>query len=155
MIVVNGEKMIFGRMASQIAKRLLAGEEIHLINSEKIIFSGSPEIIADRYLQKRRLQNKANPEHSPKWPKLPHLFVKRLLRGMLPWKRERGREAFRRLFAYTGNPKNLKSNLSFKNAEFDPTTLKYTSVGDLCKKFGYSCELRSQLPRNKNSVASG
>ena len=138
MIVVNGEKMIFGRMASQIAKRLLAGEEIHLINAERIIFSGSPKVITERYLQKRRLQNKANPEHSPKWPKIPHLFIKRLLRGMLPWKRQRGRDAFRRFFAYTGNPKNLKSNLKFKNAEFDQNTLKYINVRDLCKGFGYS-----------------
>jgi large subunit ribosomal protein L13 len=137
-IVVDGENLIFGRMASQIAKKLLTGEEIHLINSEKIVFIGNTGLLRERYLQKRRLQNKANPDHSPKWPKVPHMFVKRLVRGMLPWKRMRGRAAYKRLFVYTGNPKDLKCNLKFENAQFDRTVSKYTTVKELCRAFGYS-----------------
>lgn len=137
MIIIYGENMVFGRLASQVSKKLLAGEEVHIINSEKIIFTGNPDYLKNRYLQKRRLQNKACPEHSPKWPRVPNMFVKRLLRGMLPWKKARGKAAFERLFVYAGNPKKLKSNIHIENARFDVGQLKYITVKELCRGLGY------------------
>ena len=39
-VVVNAEGLILGRMCSKIAKRLLNGEVIIIVNAEKIVISG-------------------------------------------------------------------------------------------------------------------
>lgn len=136
MIVIDGKNMIFGRVATHVAKKLLSGEEVHLVNSEKMVITGDPKVIINRYIKKRSLQNKATPEHSPRWPKVPHMLVKRMVRGMLPWKTPRGRNAFKNLKVYSGNPKELKANLEIK-ALFDGVS-KHVTIQDICKRLGYS-----------------
>ncbi|MDD1661988.1 MAG: uL13 family ribosomal protein, partial [Methanomicrobiales archaeon] len=39
--IINADGMILGRMASILATRLLAGEEIAVVNAEKAIISGT------------------------------------------------------------------------------------------------------------------
>ena len=47
--VIDGDGLVLGRMSSAIAKRLLAGETIDLVNAEKIVVSGDKQaIIAKR-----------------------------------------------------------------------------------------------------------
>lgn len=137
MIVVDCSNMIFGRVASQAAKRMLGGEEVHLINAERMVICGNPKAIADRYKVKRRLQNKGTPEHSPKWPRVPHLLVKRMVRGMLPRKTARGRAALKKLMVYGANPKSLKGNITFEDAKFDGLS-KHITIRQLCDALGYS-----------------
>jgi large subunit ribosomal protein L13 len=137
MNVVDGNNMIFGRLASQLAKRLMQGEEIHLINAEKLVIMGRPEQIYQRYLTKRGLRHKGKPEKSPVWPKVPHMLVKRMVRGMLPRTSSRGREALKRLRVYTGNPKKLEAGVKIENASFDGVS-KHVTIHQLCKSIGYS-----------------
>lgn len=136
MQVIDATDMIFGRTASQVAKMLLGGEEIHIINAEKFVIVGNPVEIAGRYKQKRTLKNKADPTKSPKWPKVPHMLVKRMVRGMLPRENSRGKAALGRLMVYTGNPKNMEQNLKIEKASFDGLS-KHITVYELCKKIGY------------------
>ncbi len=137
MQVIDCNNMIFGRVASHVAKAALSGEDVHLINAEKMVMCGNPDAIAARYLQKRRLQNKGTPEYSPKWSKVPHLLVKRLIRGMLPWRTARGKAAYRKYMVYAGNPKKLESNKKIEKAEFDGIN-KHITILDLCRRLGYS-----------------
>lgn len=137
MLVIDGTNMIFGRLASQIAKKILLGEQVQLINAEKLVIRGSPKQIADRYRIKRSIKHKGTPERSPKWPKIPHLLVKRMMRGMLPRKSSRGIDALRRLIVYTGNPKKLQENAKLENASFDGAS-KHITIYDLCRMIGYS-----------------
>ena len=42
MAVIDANGLILGRLASTVAKRLLSGdEEIHIVNAEKAVISGS------------------------------------------------------------------------------------------------------------------
>ena len=129
--------IIFGRAASQIAKKLINGEEINIVNSEKFIIVGNPKQIIQRYLTKRGLKNKSTPEYSPKWSKIPHILVKRMVRGMLPMKSQRGRDALKRLMVYTGNPINANVDLKVEKADFDGVS-KHTTIHELCRMMGYS-----------------
>jgi large subunit ribosomal protein L13 len=133
MIVFDGDGAVLGRLGSRIAKLLLKGEEVHLINAEKIVISGNKNQIVERYRVRRRLRSKQNPEKSPKWPKRPDLLVRRIIRGMLPRKKATGRNAFKRLRVYIGNPKN------FENAEKIETKelVKKITVGELCAELGW------------------
>jgi len=134
MTVIDGTDVVFGRMASVAAKRALKGEEVHLINAERIILNGNPAQVIERYMERRRAKNKADPERSPKWPKVPHFLVKRMIRGMLPWKTVRGKQAYRRIFVYTGNPKDLKAEefVAKKHDGISP----HITVEKLCRMLG-------------------
>lgn len=133
---IDAEGLIVGRMASIVAKKILNGEEVHVVNAEKAIITGRKGLLIEDYRTKRNLQNKQNPEFSPKYPNLPHLFVRRLIRGMLPWKTTRGKEAFRRLRVYMGNPENLKDFEDMKMAK-PGNLVKYMTIGKLCKQLGW------------------
>lgn len=135
MIIIDGTDVIFGRMASLVAKKAMTGEEVHLINAERIILNGRPADLIERYLERRRAKNKADPEHSPKWPKVPYMLVKRMIRGMLPWKTARGKEAYKRIIVYTGNPKELKAG-EFKAKKHDGIS-PHITVETLCKRLGH------------------
>jgi len=137
MMVIDGKGMIFGRLASRIAKAALNGEEVHLINAEQIILSGDPKFIKAKFLLRRRAKNKGTPEHSPHWPRVPYMLVKRMIRGMLPWKAARGKAAYRRLLAYNGNPKNLVPSTEFEKVELKKGA-KTMSMLELCRMIGYS-----------------
>lgn len=132
MAVIDGSGLIFGRLASHIAKRLLNGESIDLVNAEKIVLSGSPAFIIDKFKKRRAAQNKATPEHSPSLSRLPHLLVKRMIRGMLPRDKAHGRAALKRLMVYTGNPKNFAGAVSVSDIGFDKNK-PYITIDRLCK----------------------
>lgn len=136
MVVINAENARVGRLATHVAKELLNGNEVHIINAEKAVISGNPKEIHAKYLEKRSYQYKGNPDKSPKWPKVPHLFVRRLIRGMLPRKKARGRNAYGRLKVYCGAPESVKGEVKvIKEADIGGLN-RYVRVGDLCKLLG-------------------
>ena len=137
MAVIDGTDMILGRLASIIAKTIINGEEVHVINAEKIRVIGNPIQIVERYAQKRRLQNKGTPEHSPHYPRVPHLFVKRIIRGMVPYKRATGRAAMKRLRIYAGNPKALENTAKYEELRADDKKRSIT-IGQICRQLGYN-----------------
>lgn len=134
MIAIDGSGLVLGRVASHISKKLLQGEEVHLANCEKLVLVGNPPNIIENYQQRRRLQHKGTPEFSPKWPKLPHLLVRRVIRGMLPWDSTRGQKAFKLLRVYSGNPKGLELK-EFKEAKF-ASEARHITIRELCIYLG-------------------
>ena len=51
--VINGDGLLLGRLASLVAQRGLAGEEIAIVNVEKVIISGSRARVLANYRHKR------------------------------------------------------------------------------------------------------
>jgi large subunit ribosomal protein L13 len=100
--IFDGELTIFGRISSIIAKELLKGNKVDLMNSEKVLISGDKE----KYVKKMRAKLKMGRGSSMKGPKYirrEDLILKRMIRGMLPWDRAKGREAFKNLRCYIGS----------------------------------------------------
>ncbi|MBN2478210.1 50S ribosomal protein L13 [Candidatus Micrarchaeota archaeon] len=137
MIIYDGTNMVFGRLASTISKELMKGEQVALINAEKVLVSGDEKFTSERYKTKRALKNKSNPEKSPKYPRVPHLLVKRMVRGMLPWKKAKGRNAYRMLKVYSGKPENIEGNVQVCEKCRPKNISKYITVKELCKHLGY------------------
>lgn len=102
--IINGEGLLLGRMASIVAKRALNGETIAIVNAEKAIISGSRARVLSIYNQKR---NRGSREGGPFFPRRPDHIVRRTIRGMLPYKRAPGMEAFKRVKVYVGIPVDL------------------------------------------------
>jgi large subunit ribosomal protein L13 len=141
MKIYNGEGMILGRLAAIVAKDVLLGEEVKVVNCEKIVVSGKKETIFANEKQKR--DRKGYPLKSAKFTRLPDRCVRRTIRGMLPWKQSRGKEAFKRVMCYLGVPEGFKDQelITIKEASMQKLpTLKYTTVGDICRHLGGKVE---------------
>ena len=137
MKIYNGEGQVLGRLAAVVAKEILLGEEVNVINCEKIIVSGKKEKVVAN--EKKKRDRKGYPLKSAKFSRLPDRYVRRTIRGMLPWKQARGKEAFKRVMCYVGVPKVVadKEMITIKGASVKKLpTLKYITVGEICKRLG-------------------
>jgi large subunit ribosomal protein L13 len=130
-MIVDADNAILGRLATLIAKELLKGESIVVINSEKAVISGNPDAVFKRFFNKIK---RGDPHKGPFYPKYPDRILKRVVRGMLPYKKDKGRKAFRRLRVFIGNPDNLKGERISKTSE--DLKCKFTTIEDLCKELG-------------------
>jgi large subunit ribosomal protein L13 len=99
--VIDGDGLLLGRMASMVARRAMGGEEIAIVNAEKTVISGSRARVLANYGQKR---TRGSREGGPFFPRRPDHIVKRTIRGMLPYKRTVGSDAFKRVRVYVGVP---------------------------------------------------
>ncbi|MGC8479518.1 MAG: 50S ribosomal protein L13 [Candidatus Micrarchaeia archaeon] len=134
---INGEGIVLGRLASKSAKLLLEGNEVKIFNAEKVVISGHLKDIISKYKVKVELKDKANPENSPYVSRRPDLFVKRVVRGMLPYRQPKGKTAFKNLKVYIGTPEGIKET---KNLELKKGTDLYENfitIKTLSEKLGY------------------
>ncbi len=104
MKVYDAEEKILGRLATVIAKDLLAGEEVNVINSEKAFITGRKEEILADYRARR---DRGKQRKGPFYPSRPERLLKRTVRGMLPYQQPRGRVAFKNLRVHIGVPKGF------------------------------------------------
>ncbi|MCU4740253.1 50S ribosomal protein L13 [Halobacteria archaeon AArc-m2/3/4] len=99
-VVVDARDCILGRVASQVAQRALDGERVAIVNAEDAIITGDKEDVFETYRTRLQLGS----DRGPYYPKRPDTIFKRAVRGMLPYKKQRGREAFENVRVYIGNP---------------------------------------------------
>ena len=130
MKVYDASGQILGRMSSIIAKDLLRGETVHVVNCEKAVISGDPESTKKHYLARRQ---RGDPHHGPFYPRTPMGIVRRAIRGMIPYHKPRGRDAFKRLRVWIGVPEELKNHkfIKLKVANANRLRCKSITVGEL------------------------
>lgn len=135
-MIIDATNQILGRMATFVAKKALLGEKIQIINCEKAVVTGNKEDIFARYKQKR---NRGIPLRGPYYPRSPDAIVRRTIRGMLPFKRTRGRTAYRNVLCYKSVPEELQGKKAehVKDANINKVpNLKYTTIEKICKRIG-------------------
>ena len=103
-IIYDGEGCVFGRLASVVAKDLLKGNSVDVINCEGIVVSGDKKLFVKKILAKRAMGSGGSLK-GPKYPRVADRLVKRMIRGMLPRDRMKGQDAFKRLRCYVGDKK--------------------------------------------------
>src|SRR3989338_4648662 len=106
-LIINGENLVMGRLASFTAQKLLKGEKIVILNAEKAVINGNKELIYEKFKTRIDMTVKGNPHNSPKFPKFPDRIIKRSVRGMLPKRSKRGTEALKNLKVFIGVPKEF------------------------------------------------
>ena len=137
--VIDGSNAVLGRLSSEIAKKLLEGERILIINAEKVVISGTRKHIIESYKSKTNKRTITSPWKGPFHYRRPDRIVKRTIRGMLPFKQTKGREAYRRLVVHIGVPENIKEESITKINEVNASRLKgrYITVKELAKQLGW------------------
>lgn len=134
--VIDATNARVGRLATVVAKSALLGDEIAIVNCESAIISGTKQTIQAKW--KQRMQW-GQPTKGPHFPRLPDRFVRRMIRGMLPYKQPKGRDAYKRIMCYLGVPEEFKNATLEKIEGADLSKLRgtrFVTVNDICKFLG-------------------
>ena len=132
-MIINAENLVLGRMAAIAAKQAMLGEEVKIVNVEKAIITGNKKSILKHYLSRLEL---GQPQQGPFTQRRPDLFVRRAIRGMLPRRQYKGRQAFSRVKCYIGTPTDLQKSETLKQAQPQKVSRKFITVGELCMHLG-------------------
>ncbi|MCS7097123.1 MAG: 50S ribosomal protein L13 [Candidatus Methanomethylicia archaeon] len=139
-IVVDAENMILGRLASMVAKYLLEGKTIYVVNIDKAVVSGKPQSIFEEAKKILNLRTLGNPDRGPKRHRAPNMIFREIVWGMLPKHNRRGREALRRLKIFLGFPENYRNYkiVRFKEADVKRLSGKYVYLIEISKQLGWT-----------------
>ena len=139
-ILVDGSDLIAGRLCSNVAKLLLQGNRVSIVNCDKIMISGKRNSIVEEYKTFLKIASIINPKHGPFHPRRPDTIISRMVRGMLPRKKPSGQAALKRLRAYVGIPNELRSQekIQFDKAKIRRTNAYYTSMAELGRTIGWT-----------------
>ena len=134
-MIIDATDLVVGRMATFAAKKALLGEKIEIVNCEKAVLSGRPEFILAEWKHKRKMGTYAGPFYA----RLSDRMVRKMIRGMLPYKQPKGKEAFARIMCFRGIPETFKDQkmLSVPEAHVSKlNTPKFLRIGELSKTLG-------------------
>jgi large subunit ribosomal protein L13 len=139
MLVLDGRGHVLGRLASLVAKRLLEGERVTIVNAEEVLITGKKPSVLASYRAWFQTRNLANPRKGPFHYRRPDDLVRLTVRGMLPGHRERGRRAYRLLRVYVGVPPELQGRELARLPEAEAERLgraRFIKVGELSRLLG-------------------
>ena len=122
-------------MASNIAKRLLQGERVIIVNSEKAAISGRKNYIVK---DAKKFLEVGHPRKGPYHPRRPDKIVSRTIRGMLPRRKPKGLQAYKRLKVYLGLPMEFanENTQTIIEASVDKLKSPYITIGELAREIG-------------------
>jgi large subunit ribosomal protein L13 len=137
-VVLDAKNQVLGRLASFTAKRALSGDMVVVLNAEKAVISGRRKSIVDE--AKRRLETRTlgTQSNAPVHQRRPDLYFRRVVRGMLPWKKARGKAAFHRVHVFIGVPEEFsgKATMKVPGADAAKLTTSYITLEDLGTEIG-------------------
>ena len=136
-LVIDATGLILGRMASTVAKQLLQGETVIVVNAEKAAISGKRLSILK---EKKEFLEVGHFRKGPYHPRRPDQIVKRTIRGMLPRKKPKGQQAIKRLKVFLQMPEELqgKETQTIPEASVENLKCPYITVGELAKEIGWT-----------------
>ena len=115
--VIDAEGKTLGKVAALAASVLrgknkptytphvACGDNVIIINAEKIMLTGNKDWAYAKYKQRVDRASISNPRDlGPKYPRRPDDIFRRTVRGMLPFKKSKGKTAFKGLKAFVGVP---------------------------------------------------
>ncbi|MDO8633962.1 MAG: 50S ribosomal protein L13 [archaeon] len=137
MMIIDGSNHIFGRLASVVAKKVLKGEDVFVVNAEKVVITGKKEAVIKKFRRRLGFVTKGNQALSPKFPKHPDKLLKRSVRGMLPYPELRGRMAIKKFKAFIGVPKEFEGKkLEQIQSALSKPEHRTVTVGEISKTLG-------------------
>lgn len=117
--IIDGSGAVLGRLASTAASLTLDGECVVVVNAEDVVVSGDKDDVVEKYRRKTEFRS----DRGPQQPKRPDGLLRRTVRGMVPYKKQRGRDAMDRLRIYVGVPQE------YEDAELEPAESSVDNIG--------------------------
>lgn len=134
-MIIDAKDQILGRLGAYVAKRTLLGEEVTIVNCDQAIITGNK----DRLLRDIKNASDRGTHKGPFIPKRSDYYVKRAIRGMLPHKQPKGRDAYKRIRCYVGVPEKMQGEKLTKPTDSDISRLanvKYIRIKEACRHLG-------------------
>ena len=135
--LVNADGLILGRMASKVAKKLLNGEKIIIVNAEKAVLSGKKK---SKVAEAKEFLEVGAPRQGPFHYRRPDRILRKTVRGMLPFKQPKGKQAYKKLKVFIGVPEDLKGQQMITLKEAQAAKLKgpYFTLAELAREVGWN-----------------
>ena len=139
-VYVDAADQIAGRLSSKVAKLVLSGKSVVVVNAEKALVSGSRTSVVNQWKERLELGSKVNPIYGPIHPRRPDNILRRMVRGMVPRKKPKGAAAMKRLRVYIGVPSAVKADrlTKFEDAAATRPIPVYVTMGDLSRSLGWN-----------------
>ena len=135
-MIVDAKDMIVGRFATKVAKAALEGKEVHVINCEDAVYSGSRDKVLEKF---QRSRDRTVALKGPYISRLPERIVRRAIRGMIPYKTPKGKAAFARIKCHKGLPAEFEGQEAIRYEEASKEKLpniQYVYVHDISAMLG-------------------
>eukprot|EP01119_Soliformovum_irregulare_P015884 TRINITY_DN453_c1_g1_i1.p1 TRINITY_DN453_c1_g1~~TRINITY_DN453_c1_g1_i1.p1 ORF type:complete len:215 (+),score=68.01 TRINITY_DN453_c1_g1_i1:201-845(+) len=156
-VIVDGRGHLLGRLASIVAKEILAGQEVVVVRCEELNISGS--LIRNKlkfhdFLRKHVNTNRAR---GPFHHRSPHRMLWRAIRGMIPHKTPRGALAMARLKVFEGIPapydklRRVVVPQALKALRLAPGR-KFCRIGDLAAEVGWRYAEQTKLVEERRKA---
>jgi len=137
-ILLDAKNQVLGRLASYAAKHALSGNKVIVLNAEQAVISGRRSNIIGEAKIRLETRTLANQTTAPVHQRRPDLYLRRVIRGMLPWEKAKGKAAFHRIYVYMGVPEEYanKSTATIPGANSSKLNTAYMTLADLAKEIG-------------------
>ena len=137
-LILDAKNQILGRFATYVAKKALDGNKVVVLNAEKAVISGRRGNIVEEAKRRLRTRTLGTQIHAPVHQRRPDLYLRRVVRGMLPWDKPRGRAAYHRVWVFMGIPDEFadKSIARVPKADASRLLSPYITLEDLAKEIG-------------------
>jgi len=144
-IIIDGRGHLIGRLAATVAKTVLQGHSVVVVRCEGLNISGSFYRNKLKYLDFLRKRCNINPSRGPFHFRAPSKIFTRIVRGMVPHKTERGKQALVRIRAFEGIPtpydkkKRVVVPSALRTLRLKPRR-RFTELGRLSTEVGWQYE---------------
>ena len=137
--VIDAAGMISGRLCSKVAKLIISGNKVVVVNAEKAVITGSKSSIKKSWEEWLEIGSITNPLQGPYHPRNPDRILQRMVRGMLPMRKSKGPTSLKRLRVYNGVPEEFsKAKMTtFDDVKATKPLAFYTTVGEVAKLIGW------------------
>ncbi|MGQ9542937.1 MAG: 50S ribosomal protein L13 [Candidatus Bathyarchaeia archaeon] len=137
-VVIDATNLVLGRLLSYAAKRAIEGDEVVILNISKAVISGEKRSIVQRAKAKLRTRTLASQDKAPHHPRKPVTYARRALRGMLPFKKPKGKKAYKMVKIYDQPPTVYADapKQSIPGAEATKLRSSYIYLGELSREIG-------------------
>jgi large subunit ribosomal protein L13 len=134
MVVIDADGHVLGRLSSDVAQRILNGEDVIIVNADKALITGGRATTLSDYKQKK---DRGKIRKGPFYPRRADLILKRTVRGMIPFDKSRGREAYRKLKVFVGVPREYESaKVERIEKAMQVNTSRYITLGEVSAFLG-------------------
>ena len=134
--VIDATNLVYGRLATAVATLIMDGEEVIVLNAEKIIVTGERSEVLKNFKHKVDV-GEVTKRKGPFYPRRAALLFKRCVRGMIPRYTTSGREAYRDLKVFVGAPKQFDgAEKTVIEAASKKISCKYVTLGEISAYLG-------------------
>jgi len=120
-MIVDVKGTVAGRVATRVAKALINGENVVVLNAQDAVIVGNKESIVEKYTRRVDARVLSNPHFGPKYARIPDRMFRRMVRNMLPTKKSAKERLIKKLKVYNATPKDYAKEkaITFEESKFN------------------------------------